>query len=240
MGWLLPEWPKLAHVHCLALLGAESTGKTSLIEALQQRLQQHGVLHAVVPETLRSWCEAQQRLPRADEQAALAHGHAQHIHAQATALQAAATAASSKAVLLIDTTPLITALYSQYHFQDGAGLAAACAFERGVHQRLLMGLDLPWTPEPGMRDGPEHRAAFDRLLRQQLSACALPHTVIYGQGSARLDAAWSALQSAWHRAEVPPRRVAPTWRAACACCADPACEWALFSGLSAKASASGD
>ena len=48
----------------IALLGAECTGKTTLAQALAQRL---GV--AWVPEYLRSFCDAKGRTPRHEEQA---------------------------------------------------------------------------------------------------------------------------------------------------------------------------
>lgn len=240
MAWSLPAWPPLDRVHCVAVHGAESTGKSTLVHALQASLQAHGVTHAVVNETLRTWCEAQQRLPRADEQAQIAHTHAQAIVDAAQSLQASLRQTSGTftnllqttppklAVVLIDTTPLTTALYSQHHFADGQGIAASLAFERGIKQRLLLGLDLPWTPEPGVRDGPAHQRAFDRLLRQQLQDAALPHQVIYGHGQTRAQRAWQALQAGLAQRLLNAPRPASTWRAACECCADPACEWALF------------
>ena len=238
MVWSLPSWPPCGGVHCVAICGAESTGKSTLLRELQERLAQHGVAHAVVPETLRAWCERHQRLPVASEQAGIAQAHAQAIvdRVRDVQTQRMQTRAGPWGVLLADTSPLTTALYSQYHFQDTQGLDACLQFERGFSQRLLLGLDLPWVADGPWRDGPSHQAAFDRLLREQLHAHTLAHQVIYGQGEQRSQAAWLALQAQLKPPSVQDRRAAGRWRAACDCCADPACEWALFNGLFRPAS----
>ena len=56
----------------IALLGAESTGKSHLATALAERLRSQGLSTVVVPEVLRGWCEREGRTPRAHEQAAIA------------------------------------------------------------------------------------------------------------------------------------------------------------------------
>lgn len=45
----------------VALLGAESTGKTALSLALGQALNDCGIACTVVPEYLREWCEREAR-----------------------------------------------------------------------------------------------------------------------------------------------------------------------------------
>jgi molybdopterin-guanine dinucleotide biosynthesis protein len=53
--------PPMARPRRIALLGAESTGKTQLAQALGLRLQQQGLRVTVVPEVLREWCDRQGR-----------------------------------------------------------------------------------------------------------------------------------------------------------------------------------
>ena len=50
--------------HVIALVGAESTGKTTMCQALAGQLQAQGHSVGVVPEYLRQWCEARGRTPR--------------------------------------------------------------------------------------------------------------------------------------------------------------------------------
>jgi hypothetical protein len=56
----------------VALLGAESTGKTQLANELATHLQQRGMRAVAVPEVLRAWCEREGRAPRPEEQLPIA------------------------------------------------------------------------------------------------------------------------------------------------------------------------
>ena len=69
----------------IALVGAESTGKTELARAIAQRLQDRGVPTTLVSEYLREWCERENRTPRPDEQQAIADEQTRRI-ASAAAL----------------------------------------------------------------------------------------------------------------------------------------------------------
>jgi nicotinamide riboside kinase len=126
----------------------------------------------------------------------------------------------------------MTAAYSAHYFNDHSLWDKVMDFESTADLRLLMGLDLPWKPDVGQRDGPAHQKAVDVLLRHALQSRGLPFTVIYGQGEARTQAAWRAIQSTLQARNNTNREHQATrrnWRALCECCADPDCELALFS-----------
>ena len=52
----------------VALLGAESTGKTSLSQHITDALLAQGQMAAYVPEVLREWCQMNGRTPAFHEQ----------------------------------------------------------------------------------------------------------------------------------------------------------------------------
>jgi nicotinamide riboside kinase len=56
----------------IAILGAESSGKTQLALALAHRLRGAGLDAHTVAEHLREFCELNRRTPRHDEQPAIA------------------------------------------------------------------------------------------------------------------------------------------------------------------------
>lgn len=56
----------------VALLGAESTGKTTLAHRLREVLAAEGHRVAVVAEYLREFCDTHGRTPRPEEQAGIA------------------------------------------------------------------------------------------------------------------------------------------------------------------------
>jgi nicotinamide riboside kinase len=209
----------------IAIVGAESTGKTTLARQLPARLAGlTGRRSTWVGEHLRDWCERMGRTPRADEQSAIAA-------AQATAI---AEAAASHDIVVCDTTPLMTAVYSRMLFNDEALRAPALDWHRRCRLTLLTALDLPWEADGLQRDGPHVREPVDTLVRQWLIAAGLPWSVVGGQGPARIEAALDALApllratgraSAGLFTRLDRRNAEPAARSwHCELCDDPGCE----------------
>ena len=199
---------------CLvALLGAESTGKTTLAAALCTALRDAGREACVVEETLREFCDRERRTPRHDEQAALAAEHSRRI----------AQAAAPGRIVIADTTALQTAVYSELVFGDHSLYAAAEAWHRTqVRLTLLTALDLPWQADGLQRDGPHVRAPVDALLRRALERSGSAYSVVTGGGADRLACALAALRHAL--GEAPVDAPAVPWQRVCARCGDPDCE----------------
>jgi len=196
----------------IAVLGAESTGKSQLAATLGASLAGAGLDVVVVPELLRTFCAEHGRTPRADEQAALARAQSGRIR----------QAAARHALVIADTTALMTAVYSELLFDDPSLYAESLQQQRACRLNLVMGLDLPWVADGIQRDGPRAQQAVDARLREVLQAQGLPFSVVYGAGRARADA---ALGVVW-RCLRPPAPVAdqPRWRWICQHCGDGACE----------------
>ena len=168
----------------IAIVGAESTGKTALARALAERIAALTGLHCTwVGEHLRAWCDAHGRTPLPDEQPAIA--------AQQQALIDAAAAQHD--VVVCDTTPLMTAVYSDWLFSDQSLQAQAVAQQRRCHITLLTALDIVWQPDGLQRDGPQVRVPVDQRVRQLLLANNLPWSLVTGQGDARVECALQAV-----------------------------------------------
>ncbi len=176
----------------VAVVGAESTGKTALARALAEQLAEHtGLACTWVPEYLREWCEARDRTPRRDEQAGIARRQMALIEA----------AAQTSDVVVCDTTALMTAVYSHTVFGDDSLDAEALALHaRCCQLTLLTALDLPWLADGFLRAGAHVREPVDDRLRRLLAQGGIAHSVICGQGPARLQAALDALRPQWPRA----------------------------------------
>jgi nicotinamide riboside kinase len=195
----------------IAIVGAESTGKSTLARELADRLQA-----PCIGEALREWCERERRTPRADEQAAIAGEQRRRIEAAAT----------SNPIVVADTTPLMTAVYSELLFADRSLHADALDWHaRHVTSTLLTGLDLPWQADGLQRDGAHVRMPVDRLIRDALASRALPYAVVYGHGALRTEAALAALRPLLP--QPVERDEGPRFRPRCLECLDPACEQAL-------------
>jgi len=219
----------------IALLGAESTGKTQLGLALALALRARDQEVHLVNEYLRTWCDAQGRTPEPHEQAQIAQQQAQAV------LQ------HTSGTVIADTTPLMTAVYSHKLFNDESLYAMAAAHQRMYDMTLVTGLDLPWVADGLQRDGPHVREPVDALLRAALHSAGVAYKVVYGQGEERLNNAllalgWddkvanplrhpmmSAAQTTRTQAQYALNRGRTAW--ACDKCSDAECEHRLFTDL---------
>ena len=205
----------MARGFVITLLGAESTGKTTLAEVLAAALSaslpaQH---IAVVTEYLREFCEQQQRTPRQDEQAGIAAEQTRRIEA----------AALTHDIVVADTSALMIAVYSEHVFGDTSLYASALAAQTGFELTLLTALDLPWLADGLQRDGPHVREPVDAALRKALAGAKLGYSVVAGNGGARLNNALACVQ----RALAPPAPEAASsarWSWHCERCGDANCE----------------
>jgi nicotinamide riboside kinase len=218
----------------IALLGAESTGKTQLAHAVAAHLRSNGYSAIAVDEYLRQWCEETGRTPGQSEQARIAQTQRERI-------EVAATKASC---VIADTTPLMTAIYSEFIFQDTRLTADALAYQRGFDLTLLTGLDIPWQADGIQRDGAQVRVPVDTLLRCKLQHAGIAFDVIYGTGDQRTNRALEAIARSF-KPPIATNPIAPCagitkenhandlkrWQGRCEKCSDPDCEHQLFRSL---------
>jgi len=199
----------------VAVVGAESTGKTTLALQVARALQGRGLDAAVVTETLRDFCEQHGRTPHVHEQADIARAHSDRIE----------HALGQHQVVLADTTALMTAVYSEFVFGDRSLYEPAVLAHRRADLTLLTALDLPWEADGLQRDGPHVREPVDHLVRQALIGHGLSFAVVSGQGPKRLASALSVVE---HLLDAPERAARtqgqPRWRWVCESCDDGDCE----------------
>ena len=228
----------MAQAHSLtriALLGAESTGKTQLSLALVHALRARGHEVHWVGEYLRTWCDAQGRTPLANEQAQIAQQ------------QAEAVLQHRSGIVITDTTPLMTAVYSHKLFQDESLYPMAIAHQQLYDMTLVTGLDLPWVADGLQRDGPQVREPVDALVRAALQRAGVGYKVVYGAGDERLNNALLALgwdkpssmtavnpmlqaaQTTRNQGQYALNRGRTAW--SCDKCSDADCEHRLFTDL---------
>ena len=211
----------------IALLGAESTGKSRLAGELTEHLRGLGLRAVAVPEVLRAWCAQAGRMPRPEEQLAIAHEHEQRVDA----------AARGADIVIADTTALMVAIYAGMLFEDGELLRYALGRQRSYDATLVTGLDLPWVADGLHRDAAQPREPVDALVRELLQRAGVAFQVVYGTGAQRLASALQALASTRvlptpsAAQEDAPTRDGQPWVWVCDKCSDPACEHRLFRRL---------
>ncbi|MDB5898040.1 MAG: hypothetical protein JWP41_1642, partial [Ramlibacter sp.] len=186
----------------IALLGAESTGKTTLCDTLAQALRDRSHPVAVVPEVLRDWCAREGRTPRPDEQLPIAQEQERRVD-QAAALPG---------LVIADTTALMVAIYAGQLFGDGPLYRFALDRQRTYDLTLVTGLDLPWVPDGLHRDAAQPREPVDALVREALAEAGVPFRVVYGTGDDRTrNALAPVLELLDARPPVPERERRWSW-----------------------------
>lgn len=166
----------------VAILGAESTGKSTLAPALAARF---GTVW--VPEYLREFVEQHKRTPREDEQFFIAT-------TQVAREEQAAPAACR--FLICDTTPLMTAIYSRFYWGSAGEALDLLASRRAYDFTLVTAPDTPWVADGLQRESAEVRQTIHRMLLETLAQSATPFSLITGELPQRLMQAATCLNQA--------------------------------------------
>jgi NadR type nicotinamide-nucleotide adenylyltransferase len=158
----------------VAILGAESTGKSTLAPALAAR---YGTLW--VPEYLREFVETRQRVPFEHDQVEIARAQRERENAMAALPEA-------RRYLFCDTTPLMTAVYSRIYWGRVPPELLAMEAAHDYAVTLVAGLDLPWVPDGLQRESEEVRKQVHGCLLDVLRERGIPFTLLAGDLPQRL------------------------------------------------------
>jgi len=156
----------------VAIVGAASSGKTTLAQALAAR---YGALW--VPEYLRDFVDERQRVPCAQDQF--------HIAATQVAREEALAAQGGR-ILFCDTTPLMTAVYSRHYFGVIDPELEQLAASRRYDIILVCAPEFPWIPDGLQREAEDVSGIIHDILLAELARRALPHVHIAGPLPERL------------------------------------------------------
>jgi len=170
-------------VRRIAVLGAESSGKSTLCEALAQRYDT-----LWVPEYLREFVDTKGRVPFEADQYGIAL--TQRAREDAAALQA-------KEFLFCDTTPLMTALYSRVYWgRVDAGLERLTATHATYDYALTLvtAPDTPWVEDGLMRESPQVRERVFAMVVEELDARGVRFVLVEGDLPHRLRQVEAALK----------------------------------------------
>ncbi len=156
----------------VAILGAESSGKSTLAQALAERYQT-----LWVPEYLREFVEVSGRVPREDDQFGIARTQREREEA---------AAAKANSFLFCDTTPMMTAIYSCWYWgRVDAGLTALNA-THPYQFTVVTAPDGPWMPDGLQRESPEVRQRVHEQLLAVLAERDIDYVLVQGSLEDRL------------------------------------------------------
>ncbi len=186
----IPPVVRPSYVHRVAILGAESTGKTVLAQELATTFET-----VWVPEYGRDYCEGRdaRTLTLADLDA-IARG-------QIAVEEAAARCANR--VLICDTDVRTTATWSDILCGARTPWLTRVAMSRQYTHAILLSDDVPWVND-GTRVLHDRRAEHTRLLERELRTTRQAFTLIQGPFAQRLRHAAEVVEAVL-RQPVRPR-----------------------------------
>jgi NadR type nicotinamide-nucleotide adenylyltransferase len=156
----------------VAILGAESSGKSTLAPALAELYHT-----AWVPEYLREFVETRRRVPTAADQ---------YLIASMQVRREDEAALRASGYLFCDTTPLMTAVYSGFYFQGVDAQLAALAEARHYGMTIVTAPDSPWVPDGLQRESEQVRQLIHQQLLKELAARRIPYVLVDGSLEQRL------------------------------------------------------
>lgn len=154
----------------VVFLGAESTGKSTLTEALAKK-------HKTVwmPEYGREyWFKYQinNRLSR-EQLVEIAEGHLEREEKLLS---------KAKKYLFVDTNAITTQMFSHFYHGDPhpklIHIARECEKRYGYY--FVCDIDIPYDDDNGTRNGAEHRIKFQKQILDDLKQRNIPYTLISG------------------------------------------------------------
>jgi len=161
-----------AAVERIAVLGAESSGKSTLCEALARH---YGTVW--VPEYLREFVDTRARVPFESDQYPIARAQREREDA---------AAARAQRFLFCDTTPLMTALYSRQYWGRVDPQLARLDSRYDYARTFVTAPDSPWEPDGLQRESEEVRQKVHRMLVATLDARRIPYVLLAGELAQRI------------------------------------------------------
>lgn len=156
----------MSRVFRVAILGAESSGKSTLACALARH---YGATW--VPEYLREFVETKGRVPEEGEQYGIACTQLERENAAAT---------STSRLLFCDTTPLMTAVYSRWYWGRVDAQLAIIERRHDYAYTIVTAPDGPWEADGLQRDSAAVRQAIHEKVVQVLAEREIPYLLVTG------------------------------------------------------------
>lgn len=153
-------------VQRVAILGAESSGKSTLAAALAAHYET-----LWVPEYLREFVEEKERVPRECDQYPIARTQMQHEDA---------AAAKANRFLFCDTTPLMTAIYSRWYWNRVDAQLSQLEQRHDYAYTLVTAPDSPWEADGLQRESEAVRQTIHEQVLQMLHERGIAYLLVTG------------------------------------------------------------
>lgn len=169
---------RLSQILKIAVVGPESTGKSTMSEYLAAHYNT-----IWVPEYARGYCEKLTEPPTWQDEINMFYGQ--------VALEDELLPKASK-LLICDTTFLTVKIWSEYTFDKAPQQVLDELPKRSYDLYLLLNIDMPWEEDP-LRDFPHMREHFMEVWYKELNELNAKYVLIEGTGTERYERAVTAV-----------------------------------------------
>lgn len=160
-------------VRRVAILGAESSGKSTLAAALAGRYDT-----VWVPEYLREFVDARGRVPLESDQIDIARTQLERENAAAS---------KARRFLFCDTTPMMTALYSRWYWNRVDSQLARLEQRHDYAHTFVTAPDAPWEADGLQRESDEVRQTIHRQVLAMLDERRIAYVLLRGSLDERVQ-----------------------------------------------------
>lgn len=166
-------------IHRVVITGAESTGKTTLAQALSDYYSEPWT-----KEFVRSYVEHLNRELRPEDLEPIARGQlaAEDAHLD-----------QARRLMIHDTNLLSSIIYARHYFGKELDWVNQRFKERNYSLYFLCMPDIPWEADTGQRESPEVRALLHQSFKAELASLKLPYVEMRGSKEMRLQQAISII-----------------------------------------------
>ncbi|MFQ3224060.1 MAG: NadR type nicotinamide-nucleotide adenylyltransferase [Lentimonas sp.] len=165
----------------IVITGAESTGKSTLAQALSGYYGEPWT-----DEFVRSYVKQLSGDLGAHDLEPIAAGQ--------LALEDAALKTAQRLVIH-DTNILSSIIYANYYFDAVLDGVNDCFLERDYSLYLLCLPDIPWVADEGQRESPEARDQLHALFKDSLDILQIPYVEVHGSEDERMMQAVHAIDA---------------------------------------------
>ena len=163
--------PKDLGYYKIAIVGPESTGKSSLSLELAHHF--NGI---AVPEFAREYCAMLDRPYTLEDIVAISQGQVQ--------AEVLAETGCNAPFIFYDTTVLVEKVWADHAYGHVPSTISELLKQRAYHLYLLTDIDVPWQPDP-QREHPHLREHFKHVYQQELKQMQAEWHWVSGVGKAR-------------------------------------------------------
>jgi HTH-type transcriptional regulator, transcriptional repressor of NAD biosynthesis genes len=172
----------------VAILGAESSGKTTLCNELKTALFDYQVPTKIAVEALREFCSLHQRVPRREEQKNIMRKQESNEISAENQLTA-----DQSNLVLSDCAPITIAIYSELYFSDISLYPEAEVHHEKYDLSILLTPNIGWQQDGIFRESPIAQQRFHQRMKQWLENAPHPWLEISDIGDQRTSSAMRAI-----------------------------------------------